>query len=468
MLSAPPPASTKKTLLTHGNFKKWEKEFIKTCQFSFSAAGYALANNNGITDISPHPGPEPDKNEIVYNLKTGKPQSLRYTRSPPQQDEDDDSSATALRHQDRQKAKIPLEDQLSWDLTLNASTELHRNRQIYDKKLEKHEKEWGIQSQHDTNLTSHMLNSLESATIAQCQLHQDWKSKVLKPRKSGSAPTLAHDVMTILISMYSRGSVAGTAENLKMLLDYDLNSTLTFYQHLDTIEQLADEAFDPLDPGNTGYVKISDLKSLHLINKLLTSDNPAVISAVHRILKQEDNTSKNADEGTQSAPKLQVPPLEKVKQILIQEIEVYSATAQPTMVSPAGFAATTTTAVVPTPKDKTDKPRVHNRTYDPKSPRPGKAPGSHCHNCFQVTKCYFYHDICNRTSGGAQPPAGGAKTSGLLATTVDSQQALADAVATATAAARAAHAKEIEQFKAKIDLAENSLHALIANVTGRD
>jgi len=470
---ASPPASTKKIALTHGTFKKWEKDFIKTAQFSYGAPGYALANNNGITDISPHPGSEPDTNEIVYNLKTGKPQSLRYARSPPEQaDEEesagsDNSSAAARRHQDRQKAKTSLEDQLYWDLTTNASTELHRNRQIYDKKVEKHEKEWATQSQHDTNLTSLLLNSLDSATIAQCQLHPDWKSKVLKPRKSGSAPTLTHDVMTILTSMYARGSVAGTAENLKQLVDYDLDSSLTIYQNLDTMEQLGNEAFDPLDPGNTGYIKISDLKSLHMINKLLTSSNPPVVAAVHRILKAADTTSKLAD-GTQPAPKLQVPTLEIVKQILIQEVEVHSATAQPTMVNPAGFAAaTTTTAVVPPPKDKTDKQRYHN----PKTPRPGKAPGSHCHTCFQATKLYYYHDNCNRASGGAPPPAGGAKASGLLATTVpttDSQQAIADAVATATAAANAAHAKEIEQFKAKIDLAENSLHALIANVTGRD
>ena len=238
--------------LTHGSFPKWSKQITKDIQFHYGTPGYSLADSNSIPEIYPHPGKEPDQDEIIYNLKTGKPLTTRYRREPPLDDEESslgsETSATERRRRERQIKTTPMEDQLLWDLTEEARKAFHRDITQYEKKVDKHEKEWAQQNKDDTNLTSHILGTLSSATIAQCELHPDWKAKVLKPRRSGTPCTLTHDVWTILKSLYSQGSVAGIAENLKAVHDYTLDNTRSLYQTIEDIEAITDEAFGPLDP----------------------------------------------------------------------------------------------------------------------------------------------------------------------------------------------------------------------------
>ena len=457
-----------RTTLSNANFYKWKTEFIKTNQFNHGAASYALADDNSIADISPHPGKEPDKDDRILS-KAGKPIGLLYARDPPQDDDGSDSENAAERRTKAQKKKYTMEELLLFDLTPLASTALHRALQIHDKKQDKHEKEWTAQNKDDGALCARLLDSISPATLAQAQLHKDWKLKVAKPRKSGSPCTLTHDVMNILNSMYARGSVAGIAENLQALADFKHSPDSSIYQTVEHLENLCDQAFDPLDPAKTGTVSIEALKTVYLLVKLSTIDSTSVVAALHRILKTApEPTSDSSD-----TIRLRVPALIVVKSILTEEIEVHAATSQSPHEHPAGFAAA---IVVP---QKTAKPRT-----DYKKPNPDKVKGSHCHNCFDLIQCYFYHTAtqCKRTpgtnskrtpttaTGGATPTIGllAASTTAPTTTTSaihnDQQRAIAEAVAQATTA----HAVEIAQLQARAEQAQSSLHALIANVTNRD
>ena len=452
------------TTLSNANFHKWRTVFVTTTQFGFGTISYALADGNSIADISPHPGKEPDKDDRFIS-KTGKPLGLIYAREPPLLDDDGSDSGIKA----RQKTKYSIEEQLEFDLTATASTALHRAQQIHDKKQDKHEKEWAIQHKDDSALCARLLASISPATLAQAQLHPDWKLKVAKPRKSGSPCTLTHDVMNILNNMYARGSVAGVAENLQALADFKHSPADTsIYQTVEHLEKLCDQAFDPLDPAKTGAVAIEDLKTVHLIVKLSAIDMPAVRAALHRVLKMNPDPTSDSD-----TIRLRVPPLIVVKSILTEEIEVHAATSQPPHEHPAGFAAA---IVVP----KTAKPP----RPDYKKPNPDKVKGSHCSNCFDLIQCYFYHTAnqCKRTpeTNSKRPPTtatgGATSTIGLLAASTtapttttsaihnEQQRAIAEAVALATTA----HAAEIAQLQGRADKATSSLHALIANVTNRD
>jgi hypothetical protein len=410
-------------------------------KFKFGAHGMALMCGN--TLVSPtYPSPKkPTPFDIALDDETGNeiPGKLMFPREEP---------AEGQRAADK-------------PMTYVGQTKFNEANRTYILEHDRAIKDWTTLNAVDNALGTAIITSLSQSTINQLQLDPEWIA-AFKSRTpiTTPIPCFAHDIFKVLEKTYSGGSAANILHNVSEALNAKRPQGTSTYDALNSYKTILNKAISSLD-GGTGIIKSGDLAAM-LLQLYFTGAyvTPSEKRAKRRILAFKRKPADSADTLTTSSTAMM--PVEEQTAIFLEELTISSAACEDDTPTTMALAATiTVTPLTPTP----DREPRARRNY--KIPDPTKPVGSHCPICYKLTLCYFYHtpkDCKRKTTAAAAPAALLAGTT--VAPDFTQSAAFAAAVATATAASDAAHAKQLASYQQQLNSHHAQSHDLLLALLG--